>query len=74
MCLDPATMMLISTGLSVGGSVMQANYNSAVSRNRAITAQHMQKVADEEGAKLTIQPWDYRYYAEKVRKEKYDLD
>ncbi len=34
----------------------------------------MQKIADEEGANITIKPWDYRYYAEKVRKEKYDLD
>ncbi|MDX1555045.1 MAG: M3 family metallopeptidase, partial [Xanthomonadales bacterium] len=34
----------------------------------------MQAVADAEGAELTIEPWDYRYYAEKVRKAKYDLD
>ncbi|WP_417748659.1 M3 family metallopeptidase [Rosistilla oblonga] len=34
----------------------------------------MQKIADEEGAKIKIEPWDYRYYAEKVRKAKYDLD
>jgi peptidyl-dipeptidase Dcp len=34
----------------------------------------MQKVVDAEGGKFKIQPWDYRYYAEKVRKEKYDLD
>ncbi len=34
----------------------------------------MQKIADAEGAKITIAPWDYRYYAEKVRKAKYDLD
>ncbi|MBI2214312.1 MAG: M3 family metallopeptidase [Acidobacteria bacterium] len=34
----------------------------------------MQKVADSEGAKIAIEPWDYRYYAEKVRKAKYDLD
>ncbi|HZF27130.1 MAG TPA: M3 family metallopeptidase [Steroidobacteraceae bacterium] len=34
----------------------------------------MQKVADREGAKLTIEPWDYRFYAEKVRKAHYDLD
>ena len=27
-----------------------------------------------EGASITIEPWDYRYYAEKVRKAKYDLD
>lgn len=34
----------------------------------------MQALADAEGANIKIQPWDYRYYAEKVRKEKYDLD
>lgn len=34
----------------------------------------MQAIADDEGADLTIEPWDYRFYAEKVRKAKYDLD
>ncbi len=34
----------------------------------------MQKIADEEGADITIKPWDYRFYAEKVRQAKYDLD
>jgi peptidyl-dipeptidase Dcp len=34
----------------------------------------MQAIADQEGAKIEIAPWDYRYYAEKVRKAKYDLD
>lgn len=34
----------------------------------------MQALADKEGAKITIEPWDYRYYAEKVRKAKYDID
>jgi peptidyl-dipeptidase Dcp len=34
----------------------------------------MQALADKEGAKITIEPWDYRFYAEKVRKAKYDLD
>ena len=34
----------------------------------------MQEIADKEGAKIKIEPWDYRYYAEKVRKAKYDLD
>jgi peptidyl-dipeptidase Dcp len=29
---------------------------------------------DEAGAQVKIEPWDYRYYAEKVRKAKYDLD
>ena len=31
----------------------------------------MQKVA---GNSLTIEPWDYRFYQEKVRKARYDLD
>lgn len=39
----------------------------------------MQQIADAEAAAantapIQIQPWDYRFYAEKVRKEKYDLD
>lgn len=34
----------------------------------------MQAIADAEGANITIQPWDYRFYAEKVRKDKYALD
>jgi peptidyl-dipeptidase Dcp len=34
----------------------------------------MQKIADAEHAGFKIAPWDYRYYAEKVRKAKYDLD
>ena len=34
----------------------------------------MQAIAADDGAGITIEPWDYRYYAEKVRKAKYDLD
>jgi peptidyl-dipeptidase Dcp len=34
----------------------------------------MQAVANKNGDKITIEPWDYRYYSEKVRKAKYDLD
>jgi peptidyl-dipeptidase Dcp len=34
----------------------------------------MQKIADAENAGIKIAPWDYRFYAEKVRKAKYDLD
>lgn len=34
----------------------------------------MQAIADREGAGITIEPWDHRYYSEKVRKATYDLD
>lgn len=34
----------------------------------------MQALADAEGAAITIEPWDYRYYAEKVRKARFDID
>jgi peptidyl-dipeptidase Dcp len=34
----------------------------------------MQKVIDREGGNFKLQSWDWWYYAEKVRKEKYDLD
>lgn len=34
----------------------------------------MQKIVDAEGNPFEIAPWDYRYYAEIVRKKKYDLD
>ncbi|MGN6544564.1 MAG: M3 family metallopeptidase [Aureliella sp.] len=34
----------------------------------------MQQLADKLDPGTTIEPWDYRYYAEKVRKQKYDLD
>lgn len=34
----------------------------------------MQALANKNGDKIKIEPWDYRYYAEKVRIAKYDLD
>jgi len=48
-------------------------WSKAVDRVREEVAD-MQAVADREGAGIKIEPWDYRYYAEKVRKERYDLD
>lgn len=35
---------------------------------------NMQALVDKEGGKFKIAAWDYRYYQEKVRKAKYDLD
>src|SRR5687767_3657703 len=53
--------------------LMEAVWKPAVARVHEEVAD-MQKVADKENARIKIEPWDYRYYAEKVRKERYDLD
>ncbi len=50
-----------------------AVWPAALARVEAEVAD-MQAVADAEGADIAIEPWDYRYYAEKVRRAKYDLD
>ncbi len=34
----------------------------------------LQALADGEGASLTIEPWDWRFYAEKLRLARYDFD
>jgi peptidyl-dipeptidase Dcp len=53
--------------------LMEAVWSPAVARVREEVAD-MQAIADAEGAGIAIEAWDYRYYAEKVRKAKYDLD
>ncbi len=37
-------------------------------------AKDLQMMIDQEGGDFSLKPWDWRYYAEKLRKEKYDLD
>ncbi len=54
-------------------NLMMAVWPAAIARVKEEVAD-MQTVANELGDNLTIEPWDYRYYAEKVRKKKYDLD
>jgi peptidyl-dipeptidase Dcp len=53
--------------------LMEAVWKPSVARVHEEVAD-MQALADKEGAKITIEPWDYRYYMEKVRKAKFDLD
>jgi len=53
--------------------LMMAVWKPAVARVHEEVGD-MQALADKEGAKIKIEPWDYRYYAERVRKAKYDLD
>lgn len=43
----------------------------AMARNEAV---ELQKLIDAEGGGFKLEPWDWTYYAEKLRKAKYDLD
>lgn len=53
--------------------LMNAVWPAAIARVKEEVSD-MQAVANKNGDAITIEPWDYRYYAEKVRKQKYDLD
>src|SRR5262249_54101722 len=54
-------------------ALMTKVWKAAVARVHEEVAD-MQKIADAEGAGIKIEPWDYRFYAEKVRKARYDVD
>lgn len=53
--------------------LMEAVWKPAIAQV-AIDVAEMQKIVDAEKGGFKIAPWDYRFYAEKVRKAKYDLD
>lgn len=53
--------------------LLEAVWGPATARVREEVAD-MQRIADAEGAGITIAAWDYRFYAEKVRRQRYDLD
>lgn len=53
--------------------LMMRVWPAAVARVREEVAA-MQAIATKEKAKISIEPWDYLFYAEKVRKAKYALD
>jgi len=48
-------------------------FNSALPVTKSDLAE-MQKIADAEGGNFKLQSWDWWFYAEKLRKQKYDLD
>lgn len=48
-------------------------FEPAVNRAKEEVAD-MQAIVDAEGGNFKIAPWDYYYYAGKVKKQKYDLD
>lgn len=54
-------------------ALMEAVWQPAIAQV-AIDVADMQAIIDKEGGGFKLEPWDYRFYAEKVRKAKYDLD
>lgn len=48
-------------------------WTPALARARA-ERDEMQAIIDQEGGGFRLQPWDWWFYAEKLRKAKYDLD
>ena len=53
-------------------NLMMKVWPAAVARVKEEVADQ-QALANKRGDKITIEPWDYRYYQEKVRKEKFDF-
>jgi len=53
-------------------ALMEAVWPASIARVHEEVAD-MQAIANTNGDHITIEPWDYRYYAEKVRVAKYDL-
>jgi peptidyl-dipeptidase Dcp len=54
-------------------ALMEAVWPASIARVHEEVSD-MQAVANTNGDNITIEPWDYRYYAEKVRVAKYDLN
>ena len=54
-------------------ALMEAVWPASIARVHEEVAD-MQAVANTNGDNITIEPWDYRFYAEKVRVAKYDLN
>ena len=63
MAKDPARAMDLMTRV----------WTPAVARVRE-EVRDMQAIANRERPRVTIEPWDYLFYAEKVRKARYNLD
>jgi peptidyl-dipeptidase Dcp len=54
-------------------ALMEAVWKPAAAQVRADVAE-MQAIADQDKAGIKISPWDYRFYVEKLRKLKFNLD
>jgi peptidyl-dipeptidase Dcp len=73
---DHATYVLEDETAKSTGAVnkMMAGMAPAAVANARKEAADLQKVVDAEGGKFQIQPWDWSYYSDKVRSERYAFD
>ncbi len=72
----PADMILDNTMAKKPAKVqefMMSVWKPAVAQAKNEAAE-LQKIMDKEGRSEKLEAWDWWYYAEKLRKEKYDLD
>ena len=46
----------------------------AAAANAEVEAAELQKSIIDDGASFVLEPWDWAYYAERVRQERYDVD
>jgi peptidyl-dipeptidase Dcp len=71
-----AEFMLVDRMAGEPGNVydlLMQIWEPAISK-AGVEAQMMQEIIDREGGGFKLQSWDWWYYAEKIRKEKYELD
>jgi peptidyl-dipeptidase Dcp len=54
-------------------ALLEATWKPCTEQVKADVAE-MQALANKAGGDFKLAPWDYRFYAEKLRKAKYDLD
>lgn len=67
------TANVMAKNVAAAEDLLMKIYTPAVKRVGNEVAE-MQAIADAEGAGITIAPYDYYYYAEKVRNQKYNLN
>jgi peptidyl-dipeptidase Dcp len=60
------------TALAAAG--MLAQLAPAAAGNAQAELADLQKIVDAEGGGFAVRPWDWAYYSEKVRKQRYDFD
>ena len=72
----PADFVLADEGAQTAANVNDMLFKLAppAVANAKREAADMQAVIDRDGGKFQLQPWDWAYYAEKVRQEKFAFD